>query len=1823
MQAPSKILITLFLGLFAMAQAAIGQDTPIPEKRAVGYANVDFPGNDIRPLFETTVEICERACADNASCLAITYNSNNRSCFLKSQTTDPQEFQGAVSIAYFDIPEVVLAQSRANAAELDFLPTRDLANVKTRLQGLARTNTLQEDYRTRKNVRSALQYWRDQGNVREEFFWSLKLQTLTYAPQGWLRTAELANTLAETDQNNRYSWASWSMDLALAAFLMSDQADLKSQALVRISDLLEARGDGPLTIPTLRLAQSILPQQATADKLDRALGLFGFRVVEHSVDNNSQNPRICLTFSDSLVDAGVTYSDYIRVQSGELPAIAEGRQLFLEGVVHGQRYAFTVRAGLPAANGEVTQKAVDLNVYVRDRDPMVRFTGNGYVLPKSPDATLPLVSVNTDTADLKILKVGDRALVGAIRDDLIGTNLNSYQLDRVANGPGVEVWSGSVLIEPRLNDNVITAVPIGDAIRNLEPGVYSMVAAVPDQAEFGQQEATQWFVVTDLGLETLMGDDGLHVFVHGLTDAAPRAGVTTQLLAMNNDVLGTATTDDTGYARFPAGLIRGKGGASPALVTAITEDEDFSFLNLTKAAFDLSDRGVEGNPPAKPLDVFLTTERGAYRPGETVFATILARDDSASALPALPLTAVVSRADGVEFSRSVLTAGDAGGHALNIALPASAQRGTWTLRIYGDATSAPLASQNFLVEDFVPEKIDFDIALPDQPVSPDVPLTIGVDARYLYGAPGSDLSIEGELRVTPTRSLPGYPGYEFGLSDESFAQGFQTLPSARTDDAGKASLTTPLPETPVGTRPQMLDVTLRLSDGSGRPVERTQDRAVANRTALIGAKPLFDGNLEQGALARFDVIAVGPDGARAQLQDVSWTLSRISRDYQWYRTNGRWQWEPITRTTRVADGSLTLEPDILATVEAAVDWGEYELKLVGLSPEYAATSIRFNAGWWRGNGSTDTPDLLQVGLDKGAYAIGETARLRMEARYEGIALIRVMSNRLIEMQSVAVKEGDNVVDLTVGEDWGSGAYVTATLIRPMDTDTGRNPQRAIGLSYAKIDPGSRQLTTRFDVPAQAEPRRRLDVALKVDGTDPGTPVFATIAAVDVGILNITGFESPDPLDHYFGQHRLGMEIRDLYGQLIDGSLGTRGTLRSGGDGAQSRSTAPPPTQELLAQFSGVLTLGEDGFIRTGFDLPAFNGTVRLMAVVWSDHAIGQAEQDVLVRDPVVVSLSSPRFLAPGDSSRLLIDMTNVDGPDGEARLSLTPQGALDIAPGDREFVATLKQDQRQSYSIPLQAGAVGNGAIAVELTLADGQVLTQTHVISVRDNTPVTSRHHRVQLAGGGTDFEISDDVFADYQPGTGTAILTLGSLARIDAPGVLTQLDRYPYGCTEQVTSKAMPLLYYDQVANALGLDQKDSLTDQINDAITLILTRQSSSGGFGLWSTQSDNLWLDAYVTDFLGRARSVGYAVPDRAFSAALDNLQNRLNYAPDFEEGGQDIAYALMVLAREGQASIGDLRYYADVKAQNFATPMALAQLAAGLAYYGDQRRADAVFVSAERLLLAQSDPVTRLRNDFGSSLRDTAAVLTLASETGSQAINPDDLAARMAADSGRTLSTQEAAWALLAVHSTFDTVSEGALTLDGQPLGPVPVRRFQASDLVDGPITVRNSGAQATDLVLTSLGVPATPMPATSQGYRIERQVYTLDGDPVDLKSVPLNTRLVVVLRITPERDQAGRLMVSDPLPAGFEIDNPHLLRAGDVTSLNWLNLNAQADFVEFRDDRFDAAITWQGAAAFQLGYIVRAVSPGSFQHPAASVEDMYRPELRARTDAGRVQVMPQ
>src|SRR5712671_2352459 len=1104
----------------------------------------------------------------------------------------------------------------------------------------------------------------------------------------WLRLARSIFQIWPKNSSEQTFLLERASTAAYIAYQRAGNAGEEADALAVLGRAMSERKLWRPALDALRLSVDLREVADVRGQYEKMRDQYGFRLLDYTVDSDAASPRACFQFSEDLAKR-TDFAPFLALAGSDKPALSsEGKQLCVDGLKHGERYNINLRAGLPSTVRETLPKSAEFNIYVRDRKPFVRFTGRAYVLPRTGQRGIPLVSVNTPAVSVNVFRIGDRNLINTVIDSDFRRALSKYELSSLGDERGVKVWSGELATTTTLNQDVTTAFPVDQALGDLQPGVYVMTASAkgPGSGDDDGSLATQWFIVSDMGLSAFSGNDGIHVFVNSLASTEAVAKAEVRLVARNNEILATRKTDQTGHVLFEAGLARGEGGLSPAMLTVSGEKTDYAFLSLKSNAFDLSDRGVSGRTVPTGADAFVYAERGVYRSNETVYLTALLRDGQGNAVSGGPLTLVIERPDGVEFRRAVLPDQGAGGRSLTLPLNSAVPTGTWRARAFIDPKGSSVGETTFMVEDYVADRIEFELTSKDKKIKAEAPVELKVDGHFLYGAPASGLQLEGDLLVAPASERPGYAGYQFGVADEETTSNERTpienLPEA--DANGVATFPVSLAKPSSSTRPQEAQIFIRMTEAGGRAVERKLVLPVAPAAAMIGVKPLFgDKNVAEGDKADFDVVFVAPDGKPLARNGLRYELLKLESTYQWYRQSSSWQYEPVKSTSRVADGDLTVAADKPSRITLSPQPGRYRLDVKSTDTDGPLTSVQFDVGWYS-DGSADTPDLLETSIDKPEYASGDTMVVSVNARSAGKLTINVLGDRLLTTQTTDVKEGTAQVKIPVAKDWGTGAYVVATLRRPLDAAAQRMPGRAIGIKWFGIDKKTRTLQVNLSPPALVRPNATLKLPVKLGGLNPGEDAKIVVAAVDVGILNLTNYKPPAPDDYYLGQRRMTSEIRDLYGQLIDGMQGTRGQLKTGGDSAGAELQGSPPTQKPLALYSGIVTVAADGSAEISFEIPEFAGTARVMAVAWTATKLGRATTDVTVRDPVVLTATLPRFLLNGDHGTMSFDLDNVEGAPGDYTINVTTSGPVKVTGNPATTVKLAAR--RTSMSLALDAG---------------------------------------------------------------------------------------------------------------------------------------------------------------------------------------------------------------------------------------------------------------------------------------------------------------------------------------------------------------------------------------------------------------------------------------------------------------------------------------------------------------------------------------------------------
>ncbi|HYF09461.1 MAG TPA: alpha-2-macroglobulin family protein, partial [Acetobacteraceae bacterium] len=794
------------------------------------------------------------------------------------------------------------------------------------------------------------------------------------------------------------------------------------------------------------------------------------------------------------------------------------------------------------------------------------------------------------------------------------------------------------------------------------------------------------------------------------------------------------------------------------------------------------------------------------------------------------------------------------------------------------------------------------------------------------------------------------------------------------------------------------------------------------------------------------------------------------------------------------------------------------------------------------------------------------------------------------------------VEVPVEAAWGPGAYVAVTVFRPGEVRQG-HPGRALGLAWVGLDPAARQLAVTIESPERIRPRQRVELPVRVAGAQ--GPVRLTLAAVDEGVLRLTNFASPDPVPHYTGRRRLGLDIRDDYGRLIAPAEGELAALRQGGD----EGGIPPgfqPPQRVVSLFSGVVETDANGAATIAFDIPDFAGELRLMAVAWEANRLGAASRPMTVRDEVVAEALLPRFLAPGDEARLPVLLHNIELPAGEIVAELRAEGPLELA-GPARLAATLATGARAQPITALRATGSGEGVIRLAVTGPNNFRVEREARITIRSSRGTLTEIASAEIAPGG-ERALSPPV-ARFVPGTWRATASFGAAVRYDPAALLRAVEFFPLWCTEQVGSRALAL------SAAMDETGGDDRAERLQRSVDAILDRQRYDGAFSLWSAQGEaHPWITPFAVEVLLRARTAGATVPEGALREALRYLEEAIEDAnEDTPEGRAVQAYRLHALAMAGRPRLGAARRLFE-RLADLPTQLSRAQLAATFARGGDRGRAEQAFTAA---LGASGRRYWHL--DYGTAARDALATALLLRESG---LLPERLTQLMGTLPGpefrpATTSTQEQGWAVAAAVTLGQNLRALRVGLDGRTIEA----RGVALAALHGDAVARNLGDAPVYSSVSITGVPVQPLPAERNGLRIRRLFFTPEGQPLNLDALRQGQSFILLIEAQSETGETHQAMIQQGLPAGWEIADR--MGPGDVPNMQWLGTLTETEAQPALDDRYAAAVELSPGRNFaRLAVRLRAVRAGRFELPGGEVADMYRPAIHARQTTVRVGVLP-
>ncbi|MBM4255464.1 MAG: alpha-2-macroglobulin family protein [Deltaproteobacteria bacterium] len=1311
---------------------------------------------------------------------------------------------------------------------------------------------------------------------------------------------------------------------------------------------------------------------------------------------------------------------------------AEGTELILTGgLIPGQEYTLVVTQGLPATDDAVLQQEYKATTTVPDLDPAITFQSPGMFLSASGARTVALKTVNVNEVQLTIDRIYRNNLFFFFDRSSGGYEDENYYDSTVSQAFGDRLVTETLSLSAERNKSVLTPLGLDNYVKEETPGLYRIGVVRPDSS----RGASRWLLLTDLGIVAKHGKDEFLVWVSSFANLAAIDGATVRLISNQNQTIAEGQTNAEGLWRVH-GLAKAFEKQTPYMVT-VERGNDFSFLLLDQTTIDTSSFDVAGADLSKEgYSAYLYGERDIYRPGETVNGVAVVRDRSLQAPPTMPLVLRHNDPQGNTRDTLKLTLNDHGIASFAIPIPSYARTGHHNLELV--AGEEVIGQYRFQVEEFVPDRIRVDITAKKPEFSPGEEFAYDVTSAYLFGPPAAGLKVESRVRLTPATFAPkGYTEFTFHDPERKFADQELLTSESTLNEAGSHIFTATVPS---GLRvPSSLTavVTARVQEQGGRGVAALQRVPIHPYPYYLGVRRIGDGYAEPRQPVTLEYVAVTPTGTEVTAKALRAELFRDRYHTVLRRTDaGNYRYEstrePVlldsqTLTAGNARGQFTFTPP---------EFGEYRVTLIDTDTGASTQVEFFVSGSGYSPWAIKTPGRLELGLDKTEYQPGEEATVQIKAPFAGKVLVTIERDGITHTQIHDLSGNTATVKVPLVAEYRPNAYVTATLIRSAKDLEPGTAGRAFGAIPLNVDQTSNRLKIDIAAPTEVRPFSPLSVNVTAS---PGADV--TVAMVDEGILQLIAQQTADPFSYFYRKLALGVRAFDIFSLLLP-EVNVQGKSLAGGDAEGDAMESQVRTESIrrtkpVTFWSGVVTADHEGKATVTFDVPEFQGALRVMAVAHNGKQFGSAAHTTKVRDPVVSLPTYPRFLSFQETALIPVTVRNDTGTDGDFAVTLAVEGLVTVE-GNTTQKVTVTHGKEQTIYFALKSG---NRAGDVRLLLTaegNGERTHSTGEFSLRADLPART----IERSGSITDkaFDLAAEGLDAFRPETTKRELRLSPLPLVQFTGKLRYLLHYPYGCVEQTTSSAFPLVYFSDLAKELDpeLFNKSDPDVFVQEGIPRLATMQLSSGGFSMWP-DGDTMhpWGSIYATHFLVEARRAGHHVDTLLYDRALESLtkDSKPSEAPNQEEL-QRVTYALYVLARASKADLGTLDFVRD-RHRNALRPESRALLGAAYAATGNTK----VIEELTRGLEDAEQTTRQTGENFNSTVRNRALLLLAFLDATPHDARVPKLVQRLARDAqaGGEWSTQESAVAFVALGQFFTQQAQkkpyaGTVFVDNAPIG---------------------------------------------------------------------------------------------------------------------------------------------------------------------------------------------
>lgn len=1317
----------------------------------------------------------------------------------------------------------------------------------------------------------------------------------------------------------------------------------------------------------------------------------------------------------------------------------------------------------------------------------------------------------------------------------------------------------------------------------------------------------------------------LWIAVNNILDTNPIEKARITVYNFQLQPIGTGETNYEGFAEITSKGI-------PFIVVAESEKQKAYVRVADGEEQSVSRFDVGGKEIQKGLKGFIYGERGVWRPGDTLHVSFILEDREKRIPDTHPVALEIYNPRGQFYTKMISTQGTNGFYTFDVPTQPDAPTGLWNAYVKVGGTAF---HKSLRIETVKPNRLKINLKLPQdiiQASAKEIPVTLS--SAWLTGATASHLKAKVEMSLSRVNTqFKNYSQYLFNDPATEFTTVKTDVFNGSLDGEGKTTFKWKLPN--AANAPGMLNATL-----TTRAFEPGGDASIHVQTVPYSPLSSYVGinlnepkgrYIETDKDHRFDIVTVNDKG---QL------VNRSNLEYKVYRIDWSWWWENREESFGTYINSSSITPVASGNLQTAggkasfklrinyPDWGRY-LVYVKDKESGHATGGTVYIDWpeWRGRSNKTDPSgikMLAFSLDKDSYEIGETATAIIPAAAGGRALVSLENgSTVLKREWIEVgTQGDTKYSFEVTPEMAPNVYLHISLLQPHAQTVNDLPIRMYGVMPVMVTNKQTILQPQIQLPEVLRPETNFNVTVSEKN---GKPMTYTLAIVDDGLLDLTNYKTPDPWNEFYAREALGIRTWDMYDDVLGASAGRYTSLFStGGDEMLKPADAKANRFKPVVKFIGPFYVGKGKQQTHTLKLPMYVGSVRTMVVAGQDGAYGKAEKTSFVRTPLMLLSTLPRVLSTQEEITVPVNIFAMEKEVKDATVTIQVSGGGVQVVGNAKQSVTFSQPGDKLIFFKIKTGGK-TGKATVHLTAGGGgQQAKETIEIEVRNPNPAVTLRNS-QWVESGQSATLSYNL-QGANPENSSVQLEVSRIPSVDITRRFDFLYNYQHNCSEQLTSKALPLLF---VSRFKDVDNKEAekIKANVQEGIRQLYGRQLPNGGFVYWPGDAvANEWITSYAGMFLVLAQEKGYAVNQNVLNkwkrfqrAAAQNWRmpqqesEWIQWQSDLQQ-----TFRLYTLALAGAPEYGTMNR---MKEQPGLSMQAKWRLAATYALAGKMKPAGELIYNIETTV----KPYSSNNIIYGSSERDEAMILeTLILMNREQAALQQAKKISQNLSRENWFSTQSTAFALMAMGRLAEKLSG---TLDftwnwngkQQPTVKSAKAVFEkalSTTPSKGNVTLKNEGKGALGFdMITRMQLLNDTLPAMSNNLRIEIKYTDLNGAPISVENIKQGTdfmAMVIVGNISGTTDYSN-LALTHIIPSGWEIYNDRIMNPEVVSAKNYT-------YQDIRDDRVLTYFDLQRGESKKFIVRMQATYAGNFVLPAVQCEAMYDSSAQARTKAGRTTV---